>query len=90
MMAEYARAYGGLPAPSDSWRLFLSLVERTPMFDARARLAHLLGSGAAIGAAFGGSGDSDLSRLLERAYPVKRRSPRWIRNAFGAGGIADA
>jgi hypothetical protein len=81
MMAEYAAYYGGPPARDMAWQLFLALCQRTQTFEARRQLTGLLGTGAAIGSAFGGDGKA-AEDLLCRAYPVKSLRPRqvWIKN----------
>lgn len=71
-MAEYAAAYGGLPAPWTPWPLFMALLKRTTRFESRRQLACMDAVHDAIGAAFGEAG-SDLRRdeLVRGAYPLK-------------------
>ena len=84
MIAEYAAYYGGPPGPDLAWPLFVALYQRTPLFEARRQLTGLLGTGAAIGAAFGGD-NKTAEELFKRAYPVKSTRPRqtWIKNTAG-------
>ena len=70
MIAEYASCYGGPPDAGLPWPLFLALYQRTSLFEARRQLTALLGTGGAIGAAFGGDKDG-AQALFRRAYPVK-------------------
>ena len=82
MMAEYAAYYGGPPARDMAWPLFSALCRRTQTFEARRQLTGLLGTGSAIGSAFGGGDTKAVEELLHRAYPVKHVRPRqvWIKN----------
>lgn len=81
MIAEFAAYYAGPPAREMAWPLFLALYQRTPLFEARRQLTALLGTGGAIGAAFGGD-NREAQALLQRAYPVKHVRPIqvWIKN----------
>ena len=81
MMAEYAAYYAGPPSREMAWPLFLALCKRTQAFEARRQLTGLLGTGAAIGSAFGGDSTA-AEELLHRAYPVKSLRPRqvWVKN----------
>ena len=81
MIAEYAAYYGGPPPTDMAWPLCLALYQRTPLFEARRQLVELLGTGGAIGAAFGGD-NKGAELLFQRAYPVKNARPVqvWIKN----------
>jgi len=70
MIAEVAAYFPGLLSADLPWPIFRALHARTPMFEARAQLRAMLGTGGGINSAFGGdrfSGDE----LLRRAYPLK-------------------
>ena len=83
-MADYARYYGGAPAPELSWSLFLALTERCSRYEARSKLTFLDAIALALSAAFstGGKADRERDRIFRSAYPVKRRSPKIIQNKF--------
>lgn len=83
MIAEYAGAYGGPPPELQPWPLFLGLVRRVQMFEARARLRFLDAVQAGIGAAFGSDGVESVRRELESlAYPggAARDAGIWQKN----------
>lgn len=90
MMAEYAAAYGGPPAPETAWPLFLALLARTPMFRARHELSLFDAVGAAIGVAFGGGDVEKIRRdMIAAAFPVRKpAAPRWIENLAATDGEA--
>lgn len=80
MMADYAATYGGFPAPSSPWRLFVRAVALAPRYESRRQLSQLDAVTAAIGAALGGQRGAGIAqnerrRLLSRAYPLKHREP---------------
>jgi hypothetical protein len=81
MIAEFAAYYGGPPAAAMAWPLFLALYQRTPLFEARRQLTALIGTGGAIGSAFGGDNKA-AQELFQRAYPVKHLRPlqTWVKN----------
>ena len=96
MMAEYARYYGGPPAATLKWPLFLALVERTGRFEARSILSQMDAVQSAIGASFSANGavseaDRTRQRLRERAYPTANQlGSGWLPNlAAGESGEGD-
>jgi len=70
MIAEVAAYFPGMVGGDVPWPLFRALHARAPMFEARAQLRALLGTGGGIGAAFGGDSFSG-EELFRRAYPLK-------------------
>lgn len=86
-MAEYARYYGGLPAPELPWPLFRALCARTDRFEARVQLSLLTSVSSAIGAAFGGGPEARVhaEKLLRRAYPLRDVPPVFHPNLFAQG-----
>ena len=77
-MAEYAATYGGLPAPSTPWPLFMALVRRVSRFNARALLRQLDAVSGGIAAAFSEGPQAELHRdeIYRLAYPTKRTTPK--------------
>lgn len=85
MMADYAATYGGFPAPDSPWRLFVSAVSLSPRYESRRQLTLLDAVSSAIGAVMGGPrgasvAHAERSRLLSRAYPLKKREPEFMPN----------
>jgi hypothetical protein len=91
MIAEYAHAYGGPPAPDMAWPLFVALAERAPRFTARAKLVTFDAVRLAIGAAFadrdgGYTIDAARDEMIEQAYAVERERQIWTTNGNGSAG----
>lgn len=68
MIAEVAAYYPGMLSPDLPWPIFRALHQRAQMFESRAQLRALLGTGGGITAAFGG--ETSVDEMLARAYPV--------------------
>ena len=87
MMAEYAEAYGGPPAPGEAWPLVVALSRRVSQFWARRQLVSFDAVGDAVATMF--SGDPTQGELIReglelRAYPVSGKAgPKIIQNAWG-------
>lgn len=84
MMASYAAAYGGPPAPSSPWPLFLALVARAPRIDAQAQLrfydAVVGGIAAALAPGVGTKAERDA--LVARAYELRKAPIVFHENMF--------
>lgn len=83
MIAEYAAIYGGPPDPELPWPLFVALLRRVQMFEARARLRLMDAVTAGIAAAFGNDESGAVHRELESlAYPggAARGAGVWQKN----------
>ncbi len=86
-MSEYAQAYGHLPAPDDSWALFLSLVRKASRFWARRQLVMFDAVADGVASLFSDDArqrDGIRAELEELSYPVKRgsRASRLVKNAW--------
>ena len=86
-MSEYAQAYGHLPAPDDSWALFLSLVRKASRFWARRQLVTFDAVADGVASLFSDDAHSRAGireQLEELSYPVKRgsRASRLVENAW--------
>ena len=85
MMAEYAAVYGGPPAATAKWMLFLALAGRVSQFWSRRQLVEFDAVRDSVGTMFGepGVGERIRESLERRAWPVSKRSqPRVIQNRF--------
>ena len=86
MMADYARYYGGPPAPTLPWRLFRMLAGRTDRFEARAQLSLYDAVSSAIAASINKDAAAEATakrhELMLRAYPVREVEPYFHANLF--------
>lgn len=94
MMADYAAAFGGFPAPELPWRLFLAGSARAGRYDARRELGMVNAVSQAIAEQFAKDGAAQARNarrhLLARAYPLKERELVFHPNLFSPGGLEPA
>ncbi len=86
-MSEYAQAYGHLPAPTDSWALFLSLVRKASRFWSRRQLVTFDAVADGVASLFSddaGCRAGIRAQLEDLSYPVKRgsRASRLVKNTW--------
>ncbi len=86
-MSEYAQAYGHLPAPTDSWALFLSLVRKASRFWSRRQLVTFDAVADGVASLFSDDVQQRAgirAELEELSYPVKRgsRAAGLVKNAW--------
>ncbi len=84
-MAEYAAVYGGPPAPSDPWPLFLAFARRTGQFWGRLQLMQMDAVSIGVGGILGDGSESQRlrSELEKQAYPTsKAATPHFLPNRF--------
>lgn len=85
-MAEYAAVYGGPPAPTDPWPLFLALARRTAQFWKRRQLLQLDAVSVAVSAVLaddGGASERHRAELEKGAYPTSQPAHvEFLPNAF--------
>ena len=84
-MAEYAAVYGGPPAPSSPWPLFLALARRTGQFWARLQLVQVDAVSIGLAGILGDGTETERLRdnLEKQAYPTSKAvRPDFLPNQF--------